>query len=76
MADPVKKASGKDAETAAALGHCIGKACKTKPARFGFCEEHFEQYKFGLVNKVGEHVPDYDKKLEHYQAYKKKHKVA
>lgn len=49
---------------------CLGKACKTKPARFGFCEEHYEQFKFGLIKKTGELVSDWEKKTEHYEAYK------
>ncbi len=75
MAEPTKKPP-KEAEAAAAMGHCIGRSCKSKPSRFGFCDEHFDQYKFGLIKKDGENVPDYDKKLEHYQAYKKKRQVA
>ncbi|OFZ82916.1 MAG: hypothetical protein A2583_16710 [Bdellovibrionales bacterium RIFOXYD1_FULL_53_11] len=49
---------------------CTHKGCKTKPARFGFCPEHYEQFKFGLIKKTGEPVPDYDKKFEQYAAYK------
>lgn len=77
MAD-VKKPAAKevDAASAAAMGMCIGKGCKSKPARFGFCNEHYDQFKFGLIKKTGEPVMDYDKKLEHYQAYKKKTQVA
>lgn len=55
-----------------AAGMCTGLACKSKSARFAFCEEHFEQFKFGLINKFGEQVPDYEKKWEHYQSYKAK----
>ena len=60
-------------------GHCTAKACKTSEARFGFCEEHYEQFKFGLIKKTGEPVSDYDKKFEQYQAFKTRrhaHKVA
>jgi hypothetical protein len=48
---------------------CTFKSCKTKPRQFGFCEEHFTQYKFGLINKKGEHVPDYEKKFGHYKEF-------
>ncbi len=54
----------------AAPGMCAGMGCKHKSERMTFCGEHFEQFKFGLVNKFGELVPDYEKKWEHYQAYK------
>ncbi|MBY0471874.1 hypothetical protein K2X30_11965 [bacterium] len=60
-------------------GACHAVACKTTPKRFNFCDEHYEQFKFGLIKKTGEPVPDYDKKIEHYQAYVAKrgaHKVA
>ena len=77
MAESTKKAPAvKDAGIAAAIGQCLGHACKTKPSRFGFCDEHYDQFKFGLIKKTGENVPDYDKKFEHYQAYKKKRQVA
>ncbi len=56
--------------------HCWG--CKSKSSRFNFCEEHYDHFKFGLIKKTGEPVPDFDKKFGHYQAYKAKrvHKVA
>ncbi|OFZ83846.1 MAG: hypothetical protein A3K03_00725 [Bdellovibrionales bacterium RIFOXYD1_FULL_44_7] len=53
-------------------GGCQYENCKTKTNRFGFCEEHYEQFKFGLIKKTGEPVPDYEKKFEHYAAYKTK----
>ena len=49
---------------------CIGEGCKTKVSLFGFCAEHYDQFKFGLINKKGKAVPDYEKKFDHYQAYK------
>ena len=60
-------------------GGCHAVSCKSPEQRFDFCEEHYEQFKFGLIKKSGEQVPDYEKKFEHYQAYKAKrraHKVA
>ncbi len=63
---------------AGAKGHnpmpdgCHAVSCKTKAARFNFCDEHYDQFKFGLIKKTGEPVSDFDKKIDHYQAYKKK----
>lgn len=57
---------------AAAPEKCGVNGCKSKVASFGFCSEHFEQYKFGLINKKGQNVPDYEKKFEHYVAYRQK----
>lgn len=57
--------------------HCWG--CKSQSKRFNFCDEHYEHFKFGLIKKTGEPVPDYEKKFGHYQAMKAKqgaHKVA
>ena len=53
-------------------GHCCGWGCKALATRFNFCTEHFDHFKFGLLKKTGEPVPDYEKKFEHYQAYKAK----
>lgn len=49
---------------------CAG--CKTKVTRYGFCGEHYEQFKFGLIKKDGTKALDYDKKIDHYQDYKEK----
>jgi hypothetical protein len=53
-------------------GRCTAKACKSGEKRFGFCDEHFEQFKFGLIKRTGEPVSDYEKKFEHYQAYRQR----
>jgi hypothetical protein len=53
-------------------GHCHAADCKSNSTRFDFCSEHFDQFKFGLIKKTGELVSDYEKKFEHYQAYKAK----
>jgi hypothetical protein len=55
---------------------CLATGCKDKDVRANFCEEHFRQYKFGLITKMGEKVLDYEKKFEHYQNYLRAHKVA
>ena len=49
---------------------CFSVGCKIKAHRFNFCDEHYEQFKFGLIKKTGEPVPAYEKKFDHYQAYK------
>ena len=53
---------------------CTAEACKSKGSRFSFCDEHYEQFKFGLIKKDGKPASDYYKKLEHYQAYLARHK--
>lgn len=55
---------------------CNADGCKSKDVRASFCEEHFRQYKFGLITKAGEKVLDYDKKIEHYQNWLRAQKVA
>ncbi len=69
---------GKPAAGSSATG-CAAVGCKHQPSRFSFCNEHYDQFKFGLIKKDGQLVPDYEKKLGHYLAYKQKlgaHKVA
>lgn len=65
---------------AAAKGATVEKCgcqdCKAYAARFGFCNEHFDHYKFGLINKKGEKVLDYERKFEHFTAFKAKQKTA
>lgn len=60
---------GPSSDGPAARGNCNGHTCKSKETRFGFCDEHYQQFKFGLIKKTGDPVPDYDKKLEHYQTF-------
>lgn len=52
--------------------HCQATGCKSKPYKFEFCGEHFDQFKFGLITKSGKPVSDYEKKFDHYQLYKKR----
>jgi hypothetical protein len=56
-------------------GGCAAWGCKAPEKRFNFCDEHYDQFKFGLIKKTGEQVSDHEKKLEHYLAYKAKRKV-
>lgn len=53
-------------------GGCHAWGCKSPEKRFNFCDEHYDHFKFGLVKKSGEPVPDYEKKFGHYVAYKAK----
>lgn len=53
---------------------CAVQGCKSKEKKFGFCTEHYGQFKFGLLKKNGNPVPDYEKKFEHYSAYLEKRK--
>ena len=61
--------------TSAKLG-CHERACKEKDVRFNFCDEHFRQFKFGLITKSGDRVVDYERKFEHYNNWLKSQKVA
>ena len=54
------------------IDRCTSEECKKSEWKFGFCEDHYDQFKFGLVKKDGKKVSDYEKKLGHYQAYKAK----
>ncbi len=59
------KKQGKPNASAAVI-HCKVKGCKHAPSKFEFCTEHFDQFKFGLINKHGEQCLDFDKKEEQY----------
>ena len=63
-----KGAKGKGKEAPSFTG-CLSGGCRTTVARFGFCDEHYEQFKFGLIKKTGEPVSDYEKKFEHYRLF-------
>lgn len=55
-----------------AAAKCTAEGCKTKPTRAGFCNEHFDWFKAGLITKDGKPAMDFDKKYQHYLASKKK----
>ncbi len=63
---------------AGVAGACLAAGCKHDGKQFGFCAEHYDHFKFGLIKKTGEQVPDYEKKYGHFMAHKAKraHKVA
>lgn len=69
MAERKETGKGKPQGGVTRLG-CLVSSCKASDQKFGFCSEHFEQYKFGLINKFGNPVPDFEKKLEHFKTYK------
>ena len=41
---------------------CTAEGCKSKPARAGFCEEHYTWFKEGLITLEGYKAKDFDKK--------------
>ncbi len=51
---------------------CKCQDCKKESARFSFCTEHFDWFKFGLITKKGEKVSDFERKFEHFLAYQSK----
>lgn len=53
----------------AVLDMCGAVSCKGKTKQFGFCGDHFEQFKFGLIKKDGQKAADYEKKFEHFQNF-------
>lgn len=46
---------------------CKAEGCNKKHTRAEFCAEHFEWFKAGLINKDGQQVPDFDKKMQAYK---------
>lgn len=51
--------------------NCCVEKCTKKIKRMAFCEEHFEWFKEGLVNKRGQKPTDFDKKFQTYSNRKK-----
>ena len=66
---------GKKVEAIDGVDSCKCDGCKRHQARFSFCDEHYEWFKFGLINKTGHKVMDFQKKHEHYSAYVEKQKT-
>lgn len=66
----VSKTKGKHLEPVA--GGCHSQGCKVSANRFNFCDDHYDHFKFGLIKKTGEKVSDFEKKFEHYCAWKAK----
>jgi len=57
---------------AVVVDRCKAMECKKESNRMEFCAEHYDWFKFGLINKKGEKVSDFEKKFEHYLAYQTK----
>lgn len=55
---------------------CLSDGCKTKVAKAGFCMEHFEWFKEGLITREGRKPSDFEKKFFDFQRRKQKSKVA
>ena len=51
---------------------CPVDGCGKKPERSAFCAEHFEWFKFGLINRKGEKPKDFDKKYHSFMQKQKK----
>jgi len=49
---------------------CCGEGCNKKPDRAGFCAEHFEWFKAGLMTKEGNKAADFEKKHYHFMRAK------
>ena len=45
---------------------CKSEECKRKPAKAGFCDEHFTWFKEGLITADGSRAKDFDKKYHHW----------
>ncbi|GIL18859.1 MAG: hypothetical protein BroJett040_26100 [Oligoflexia bacterium] len=51
---------------------CVGEDCKKKPERAGFCSEHYEWFKEGLLTIDGYKAKDFDKKYHAWLLRKQK----
>ncbi len=45
---------------------CVAEECKRKPARAGFCDEHYTWFKEGLITMDGFKAKDFDKKYHNW----------
>jgi hypothetical protein len=70
-----KPSPGKPDAAPSVLDRCTASGCKSADKRFSFCDEHYEQFKFGLIKKNGQPVPDHEKKFEHYHAHRARMKA-
>ena len=66
-----KKAEAGGADGVVGSSQCTADGCKKKIDRAGFCPEHFEWFKAGLVTKRGIKPTDFDKKYQAFMARKK-----
>ena len=49
---------------------CKVRGCKKGLSKFGFCAEHFEHFKFGMITKHGAPALDHEKKQDQWVAQK------
>lgn len=49
---------------------CSAEGCKARASRAGFCSEHYEWFKEGLITSEGYHAKDFDKKYALFKARK------
>lgn len=50
---------------------CCTEGCKKKIDKAGFCSEHFDWFKAGLITREGVKASDFEKKYYHYISAKK-----
>jgi hypothetical protein len=60
-----------DNVVALATSRCTAEGCKAGTERMTFCGEHYEWFKFGLVDKSGKRPSDFDKKFDAFAKFKK-----
>jgi len=62
------KQKGQEQQNVVPIGNlnCVFETCKSKSKRFGFCLDHYEQFKFGLIKKNGTKPTDYNEKMKHF----------
>jgi hypothetical protein len=51
---------------------CTAEGCKKPVSLMTFCGEHYDWFKFGLINKNGQKPIDFDKKMQSYQKHHQK----
>lgn len=54
------------------LGVCVETHCKAKQERLYFCDEHFNQFKFGVIKRNGTYPIDHEKKQREYTRFLKR----
>ena len=52
-------------------GGCMAEICKKKSEKAGFCMEHFDWFKEGLITKEGRKPSDFEKKYFNYMQRRK-----
>lgn len=70
MSKPEKNQNHSPAAGPQVIEKCPAESCGKKPKRMHFCSEHFEWFKAGLINRMGEKPRDFDKKYQSYQRKK------